>query len=100
LPIAKCRLPIGPVESQLTSKRIQQIGNWKLAIGNYLAVAEGFEPSRGRINSAVPYQLGYATKKKGEEGKWVKGKYELRQAGLRFLFPPSPFPFTPSHWRR
>jgi hypothetical protein len=25
-------------------------------------VAEGFEPSRGRINSAVPYQLGYATK--------------------------------------
>ena len=27
-----------------------------------LAVAEGFEPSYGRINSAVPYQLGYATK--------------------------------------
>ena len=27
-----------------------------------LAVAEGFEPSRGRINSAVPYQLGYATR--------------------------------------
>jgi len=27
-----------------------------------LAVAEGFEPSHGRINSAVPYQLGYATK--------------------------------------
>jgi hypothetical protein len=26
-----------------------------------LAVAEGFEPSHGRINSAVPYQLGYAT---------------------------------------
>jgi hypothetical protein len=25
-------------------------------------VAEGFEPSRGRSNSAVPYQLGYATK--------------------------------------
>ena len=28
-----------------------------------LAVAEGFEPSHGRINSAVPYQLGYATRK-------------------------------------
>ena len=26
-----------------------------------MAVAEGLEPSRGRINSAVPYQLGYAT---------------------------------------
>ena len=28
---------------------------------DYLAVAEGFEPSHGRSNSAVPYQLGYAT---------------------------------------
>ena len=28
-----------------------------------LAVAEGFEPSHGRINSAVPYQLGYATER-------------------------------------
>lgn len=28
---------------------------------NDLAVAEGLEPSHGRINSAVPYQLGYAT---------------------------------------
>ena len=27
-----------------------------------LAVAEGFEPSHGRINNPVPYQLGYATK--------------------------------------
>lgn len=27
-----------------------------------MAVAEGFEPSHGRINSAVPYQLGYATR--------------------------------------
>jgi hypothetical protein len=27
-----------------------------------MAVAEGFEPSDGRINNAVPYQLGYATK--------------------------------------
>ena len=27
-----------------------------------LAVAEGFEPSRGRSNNPVPYQLGYATK--------------------------------------
>jgi hypothetical protein len=30
-----------------------------------LAVAEGFEPSHGRINSAVPYQLGYATVRLG-----------------------------------
>ena len=37
------------------------IANRQLAIGNDLAVAEGFEPSHGRINSAVPYQLGYAT---------------------------------------
>ena len=27
-----------------------------------MAVAEGLEPSHNRINSAVPYQLGYATK--------------------------------------
>ena len=25
-------------------------------------MAEGFEPSHGRINNAVPYQLGYATR--------------------------------------
>ena len=40
----------------------KRIGNRHLAIGNVLAVAEGFEPSHGRINSAVPYQLGYATR--------------------------------------
>ena len=38
------------------------IGNRQSTIGNDLAVAEGFEPSHGRINSAVPYQLGYATR--------------------------------------
>ena len=45
-----------------------QIGNRQSAISNALAVAEGFEPSHGRINSAVPYRLGYATKgrNKGE----------------------------------
>ena len=32
---------------------------------NEMAVAEGLEPSYGRINNAVPYQLGYATKKFG-----------------------------------
>ena len=31
------------------------------APGQKMAVAEGLEPSHGRINSAVPYQLGYAT---------------------------------------
>ncbi len=30
-------------------------------------MAEGFEPTHGRINSAVPYQLGYATMKPQEE---------------------------------
>ena len=33
-----------------------------------MAVAEGLEPSHGRINSAVPYQLGYATRTGGDEG--------------------------------
>ena len=28
---------------------------------NKLAVAAGFEPAHGRINSALPYRLGYAT---------------------------------------
>jgi hypothetical protein len=45
------------------------IANRQLEIGNDLAVAEGFEPSHGRINSAVPYQLGYATKGKDEAGR-------------------------------
>ena len=34
-------------------------------------MAEGFEPSHGRINSAVPYQLGYATRKFGGCG-WTR----------------------------
>jgi hypothetical protein len=37
------------------------IDNRQSAFANELAVAEGFEPSHGRINNAVPYQLGYAT---------------------------------------
>ena len=40
---------------------LNTIKNLKSKIKNDLAVAEGFEPSHGRINSAVPYQLGYAT---------------------------------------
>ena len=59
-PIANCRLPIC---SQFTDlSRFTAIGNWQSEIGNDLAVAEGFEPSRGRSNNPVPYQLGYATK--------------------------------------
>jgi hypothetical protein len=38
------------------------IANRQLTIGNDLAVAEGFEPSHGRINNPVPYRLGYATR--------------------------------------
>jgi hypothetical protein len=44
---------------------------------NGLAVAEGFEPSHGRINSAVPYQLGYATKNLGW-GDWGNGEGETK----------------------
>jgi hypothetical protein len=58
LPISDCRL--ASREDSLLPQR--EIGNWQSTIGNDLAVAEGFEPSHGRINSAVPYQLGYATK--------------------------------------
>jgi hypothetical protein len=39
------------------------------APGQKMAVAEGFEPSHGRINSAVPYQLGYATISKTLEAR-------------------------------
>jgi hypothetical protein len=64
LPIANCRLPIGLSrrKNHFTQNASTPIGDRQLAIGNGLAVAEGFEPSHGRINSAVPYQLGYATK--------------------------------------
>ena len=47
-------------------------------------MAEGFEPSRGRINSAVPYQLGYATREDGE-----KGRRGDEATGLRFSPSPS-----------
>jgi hypothetical protein len=55
LPISDCRLVFEP------KMRLRGV-NRQLAFGNELAVAEGFEPSHGRINSAVPYQLGYATR--------------------------------------
>jgi hypothetical protein len=51
---------------------LNTIKNLKSKIINVLAVAEGFEPSHGRINSAVPYQLGYATKHGKEERADVK----------------------------
>ena len=42
-----------------------------------LAVAEGFEPSHGRINSAVPYQLGYATAiRRGDGDGETRGRGE------------------------
>ena len=60
--IADFLLPIADFVYDVTHHFDQKpIGNRQLAIGNDLAVAEGFEPSHGRINSAVPYQLGYAT---------------------------------------
>ena len=58
LPIADCRF--APTQWCFLART--PIGNRQSKIGNDLAVAEGFEPSHGRINSAVPYQLGYATK--------------------------------------
>jgi hypothetical protein len=71
-----------------------RIGNRQSAIGNDLAVAEGFEPSHGRINSAVPYQLGYATRDKGEKGngRMGKGKSRTFSSPIR-LFPSSPSGF-------
>ena len=58
-------------------------------------MAEGFEPSHGRINSAVPYQLGYATREHDGETEG-RGDTEKRQRNLYLrvsLSPPSPRPF-------
>jgi hypothetical protein len=46
-----------------------KLGTWNLKLID-LAVAEGFEPSLGRINSAVPYQLGYATEEGMKDEGW------------------------------
>jgi hypothetical protein len=58
--------PKSHVQSPKSLRRISMLtldlGRWTLDW--LLAVAEGFEPSHGRINSAVPYQLGYATKER------------------------------------
>ena len=57
-----------------------ELETWNLKL-IVLAVAEGFEPSHGRINSAVPYQLGYAT-----ECFWWEGGYaeaEPTKEGMR-----------------
>ena len=43
-----------------------------------MAVAEGLEPSHGRINSAVPYQLGYATKKLFRHKDAQKAQIEIK----------------------
>jgi hypothetical protein len=71
--IADCRL--GSSVRRI-NRREMSIGNRKSTIGNNLAVAEGFEPSHGRINNPVPYQLGYVTK---EFGIW---NFELRTSNL------------------
>ena len=49
-----------------------------------LAVAEGFEPSHGRINNPVPYQLGYATLRDGE----TRGHGDAVSAILRVAVSP------------
>ena len=58
--------PVQSLKSKVQRPRTEKdFRLWTLDFGPaVLAVAEGFEPSHGRINSAVPYQLGYAT----EEG--------------------------------
>ena len=56
---------------------MELISNPPSALRNEMAVAEGFEPSHGRINNPMPYQLGYATRKvggTGEKGSGEKGK--------------------------
>jgi hypothetical protein len=60
MPIADFRLALARIIFSFVKDQLA-MGNWKSAM--FLAVAEGFEPSHGRINSAVPYQLGYATRK-------------------------------------
>lgn len=85
LPISDCRL-VARI-SLVASKT-----NRQLAIGNVLAVAEGFEPSHGRINNAVPYQLGYATKKwlREQESNLPVLAYETYEPPLlysRAIFP-------------
>jgi hypothetical protein len=62
-----------------------------------LAVAEGFEPSHGRINSAVPYQLGYATKRSDAE---TRRKVTRKSSGLNSASPPSPRPRVSKCWLR
>ena len=50
----------------------------------------------GRINSAVPYQLGYATKnEKGEKGNRGMGKWENSIVVARVALPVPPFTFSP-----
>jgi hypothetical protein len=61
-----------------------------------VAVAEGFEPSHGRINSAVPYQLGYATKSKDELGRRKDEKSQKDLHPSTFILPPSSFRFHSS----
>src|SRR5438309_10075419 len=58
-PIFDCRLDSGVGGIDFIEL---PIGNRQSTNGNDLAVAEGFEPSHGRINRAEPYQLGYATR--------------------------------------
>src|SRR5687768_17578539 len=92
--IADFRLPIADWSSRTENQGWRQaaltIGNRQLASGNDLAVAEGFEPSHGRINSAVPYQLGYATV------GCCDGGCVLKQNHLQFAI--CHFPFIIFHW--
>jgi hypothetical protein len=65
-----------------------EVANWKPAIDNELAVAEGFEPSHGRINNAVPYQLGYATKRISDcESRIANFLQETRPQICQFVLP-------------
>jgi hypothetical protein len=54
----------------------------------YLAVAEGFEPSHGRINNAVPYQLGYATRTVSETRRPGESAKTVLSPGLPFSVSP------------
>jgi hypothetical protein len=52
------------VQCPKSNVRVSTADFGQLDFGLCMAVAEGFEPSHGRINSAVPYRLGYATTSK------------------------------------
>jgi hypothetical protein len=84
------RVPGQQIKFRVPSFKFQvQTSNLELETWNSklidLAVAEGFEPSHGRINSAVPYQLGYATECLGEGGSAKAKPFSISHFSFRTI---------------